>query len=200
MTQSLLSLFFAIMLSSFMGDPEYHEVVVSRSRFNIKGSTNVNTFSCGIAQIRPLNPVEVTSLWEDFAIHFDNLKMSYSLNNISCGIPMMTQDVKNLLKIREHPNLDLQINTIHISRGNTDIDTLDVSADVAVTLAGVTRDLAILDGVVVNHSESSLTLYGGINLKMTDFSIQPPVKFMMVRVNNEVEIDFEIRMEVDTKK
>lgn len=137
----------------------------------------------------------VRSSRTDRVISFDGLRLCYTVNGFECAIKAMSKDLQKTLNAEEFPCLHLQINEIVIAEDAKEIENLDVKANVTVSLAGVTRDAIIEDGQVINHSENSLTLKGSKLLLMTDFEIEPPTKFLgLIRVTNELEVQFEIRL------
>lgn len=112
----------------------------------------------------------------------------------------MTEDFRSILNASDYPNLLLQIRQININPDSEGFDRLAVTADVAVTIAGVSRDFLIFDSYVINETEEDLTLYGTQSVKMTDFNIDPPVRFWgAVRVSDALKINFKIRMYAESK-
>ncbi|UXP32589.1 hypothetical protein N6H18_01210 [Reichenbachiella agarivorans] len=170
---------------------------VTASHFVIYGQTNVNTFECEMDQRYASDPIMVKSLWSKNRITFEGLKLRFPLNDFDCGVEAMSNDLKETLKSDSYPYLYLQINYIQIKEGKQEIEKLSVVSSIDITLAGVSKKYEIKNGNVINHSESSLTLTGHENLDMTDFKIDPPVKFWgMVKVDSQLSVGFEIKMEV----
>lgn len=178
-----------------------YAVEVLSSKIKILGETNVNKFECELFIPTVSNSQSVNSVRSELSISFDDLILTYRINAFGCGISAMTEDFKEILRADEFPNLLLQINQITISPDSEGFDRLDVSAAIKVTIAGVSKDLIVSESYIINESESILTLYGKQAVNMTDFSIDPPIRFWgALRVGNRLEIDFKIRMYNEAKK
>lgn len=174
-----------------------HSVSIPSSKLIIHGSTNVNRFDCALEQNGSANALSVTSRWTDLNLTFDGLELAYPVAQLDCGVELMNKDLRDLLNEPEFPNFFLQINSIQIHPANREIERLAVAAEVTITLAGVTRQVVIGRGTVINRSAEEMVLLGATRLKMTDFGITPPTKFLgMVTVTDELEIEFEVTMKV----
>ena len=174
-----------------------HEIAVTSSQFEIEGTTNINEFHCGLDDYVPSDTLEIRSSWNNKSITFDNLILSYPVSHFDCGIEAMNKDMQSLLKSSTNPNMVLHIQAINQKKNQQAIETLYVTSKVRLTVAGVTREIAVKDGMVINHSETSLTFSGEVSLNMKDFEMEPPVKFWgMVQVNEILTVRFAVRMEV----
>ncbi|MEP5612286.1 MAG: hypothetical protein ABJP45_08550 [Cyclobacteriaceae bacterium] len=186
---------------SFGQNSTFNKVDVESSIFVIKGSTNVNRFECEMNQAYENEQLVVRSSREDRIISFDGLKLCYPVSGFQCAIKAMSKDLQQTLKSDEFPCLFMEINKIIIAEENDAIENLKVKSEVTITIAGTTVTMIIEDGQVVNHSENSLTLFGNKVLKMTDFGIEPPTKFLgLVQVTNDLDVTFEIKLIVQPAK
>jgi polyisoprenoid-binding protein YceI len=78
-----------------------------------------------------------------------------------------------------------------------EIDHVKVQSTVSMSIAGITRDIVIEDGTVVNHSENAMTLSGNLKFNLSDFGVRPPEKFWgMVRVEQAMTVSFCIDLDV----
>lgn len=141
--------------------------------------------------------IVVKNLWSNQKLEFEGLKLKYRVDAFECGIQAMNSDFQELLKADKEPYLFLQLNSISLHSSNDKFEELDVDAEVVVYLAGVEKTIHLKGGKVFNHSSAHMTLKGDKDLFMTDFNIEPPTKmFGMIKVTNDIEIEFEIGMEV----
>ncbi|MEQ9306636.1 MAG: YceI family protein [Marinoscillum sp.] len=171
------------------------------SAFTIEGSTNVSSFQCYLTKTNFADTIAIERTWRHRTITFDRLTLKYPVNEFDCQIELMTEDLRSLLQSDRFPYLFLRVKTIEVIDGPQEIENLNVSSEVNVTIAGVTREVRVDKGSVVNHSESLLTFQGKVSLDMVDFGIEPPVKFFgMVKVDNLLEVSFSITMEVTDLK
>lgn len=194
---TLLLLFLSITFVAF--SQKKHLVEIESSTFTIQGKTNVNTFECELFQNESERALNVQSQWTAYQLSFEGLRLRYEVQKFDCSIPAMNSDMQDLLKSSEYPYLFLEIHNIQVDRSNREIERLKVSAEVTIMLAGVYQKYQIPDGVVINRSEEKLTFRGKKTLKMTDFNIEPPTKFFgMVTVTDELKVEFEINMKVET--
>ncbi|MFY0607108.1 MAG: YceI family protein [Cyclobacteriaceae bacterium] len=177
-----------------------HQVIITSSHFTLVGTTNLNTFSCSLVQEFPTLAMPVTSTNGEYHISFSGLELTYPIKEFDCGLEAMSQDLRNTLNAKNFPNLVLKINDIFIKRKPQEIENLDVSAEVTITLAGVSNDITIKEGTVINRSEEALTLTGKTDISMESFKLNPPTKFFgMVKVNSELQVAFELNMKVNTE-
>lgn len=175
----------------------YHGVKIISSSIIIEGKTNINRFECYMDRPAVNDSILVKNIWSNNQIEFEGLHLQYSISDFECGIRAMNDDFQELLKASEEPFLYLDLNSILICPDNDSFEELNVDADVRILLAGVERKVKIEGGRVLNHSSAHLTLRGRKGMCMTDFGIDPPTKmFGMVKVTDDIQIEFEIGMEV----
>ncbi len=176
-----------------------HKVVLTESRFKLDGTTNVNTFTCNLVQDYAQKPVNVITTSRSNNIVFEGLAFQYPVETFDCGLEAMNQDLHQTLNADSYPLFGLQIKDIIIKDQPQEIERLFVLAHVVITLAGVSREITITDGLVINHTASSLTLSGSQLLKLPDFGLTAPTKFFgMIKVDETLLVHFQLDMEVNT--
>ncbi|MFT7233254.1 MAG: hypothetical protein ACI8TA_002478 [Cyclobacteriaceae bacterium] len=177
-----------------------YEVAVLSSEINILGETNVNKFGCELFISTITDSLKVKSEHSVLSIAFDSLILIYHVQGFDCGLSAMTEDFRSILKANDYPHLLLQINQININPDSKGFERVGVTADVTVTIAGQSRDLLIFDSYVINETDQDLTLHGTETVRMTDFNIDPPIRFWgALRVYDQLTIIFNIQMHVATK-
>lgn len=196
-----ISFFFLIWLPFFASSQadvtNYHKVKITSSSITINGETNVNKFQCTMNQPALNDSIVVKNIWSNQKLEFEGLKLVYKVADFECGIQAMNSDFQELLRADEEPYLYLYLNSITLHNGNKAFEELDVDAEVEILLAGVQKKINVLGGKVFNHSSARMTLQGDKELLMTDFGIEPPTKlFGMIKVTDDITIEFEISMEV----
>lgn len=178
-------------------EANYHQVKITASSIIIKGETNVNTFQCSMDQPALNDSIIVKNIWLNQKLEFEGLRLKYKVDQFDCGLRAMNSDFQELLKAEKEPYLYLQLNSITLHPTNDAFEELDVDAEVEVLLAGVRKKIKVRGGKVINHSSAQMTLKGDKELLMTDFNIEPPTKmFGMIKVTDDIEIEFVIRMKV----
>jgi len=183
------------------GSYNYHRVHIQSSTITIHGKTNINQFQCSLNQPALNDSILVKNLWSNQKLEFKGLKLKYRVDDFECGMQAMNNDFQELLKAEEQPYLYLQLNSITLHPNNKAFHELNVDAQVEILLAGQRRTVDIKGAKVYNHSSAQMTLKGSKELLMTDFGIEPPTKmFGMIKVNNDIKIEFEISMVVSQYK
>ncbi|WP_147407406.1 hypothetical protein [Reichenbachiella sp. MSK19-1] len=176
-------------------------MTILSSEITIAGSTNVNSFECGLEQNAGHDVLKVDSRWTTSQLNFEGLELNYKVVDFDCGMQVMNQDFREILHADQYPRLVLKVQSIQIPNTNKEIERLHVYSNVIVQIAGERRQFIVKDGRVINKSENELIFEGSRLMKISDFGIEPPTKYMgMVKVNDEITIQFSIRMRVDTLK
>ena len=172
-----------------------HKVEILSSSLVIHGKTNVNKFDCKLNQQLDEETLRVTSEVTDLKLDFDGLVLKFRIGEFDCGHEIMNKDFRAILKSERYPFLFLKINDIYIKEETSLMEKLDVKSFVTISLAGVERTKIIEEATVINHDDELVTFIGSKVLKMTDFNINPPTKFLgLVSVEDALEVSFEIKM------
>ena len=160
----------------------------------VDGSTNVNKFSCVIAN--HAKPDTIT-------IYRDPLKETLALSGVlrldvqsfDCHNPVMTGDLRKTLKARQFPQLSVRF--LNLSKyPNLSSPQDHIKGAVAITLAGVTRRFEV-DYKVISVSDEVISLIGSRQVNFSDFNIVPPRKIGgMIQTNNELGVVFNLRIKV----
>ncbi|GAO31154.1 hypothetical protein JCM15548_13491 [Geofilum rubicundum JCM 15548] len=107
----------------------------------------------------------------------------------------MHQDFIDLIKADDHPYIAIRFhyNPYELFEKNGQTGTID--SEIYITLAGEEKKYAI-PGQIHLCQDKALRINGNIKINLNDFHLKPPSKFMgMVKVNNEVFVNFGLKME-----
>lgn len=194
-----------VLSSALLGQPlerpNYHKVSILSSWITIHGETNINNFHCNLNKSTDKGNILVKNVWSNDKLDFEGFELSYEVADFECGLQAMNNDFQALLRAHEEPFLRLQLNSLFLNPDNENFETLDVDAEVVVAIAGMKRKIEVFQSQVKNHTSAHLTLMGRKELLMSDFNIEAPTKFFgMVKVDDSIEIEFEISMEVSAYK
>lgn len=198
--QQALFLLVVLLISYSSFAQKNHMVWVLSSEFTIHGSTSVNSFQCTMTEDESGVPLGVSTEWSEKKLSFEGLELVYNLADFDCGHPMMNEDFRDILQADKYPEFKFVIRDLELTPGNREIEKLDVTADVSVEIAGVSRRFVVRDGNVINKTEQELVFEGSQAMKITDFGIEPPVKYLLVKVKDEIKVDFSVYLRVKTKK
>jgi hypothetical protein len=175
-----------------------HKVQIIQSEINIDGETNVNKFRCGLVQMQPTDQLRVESKKTDLNISFDGLCFSFDVTDFDCGLSAMTDDFRSILNYQYFPKLKLSVDRVTILQSSTGFDLLDVIADVSVEIAGMKRDYKVTNAHIYNKTDSRMVLIGTKKINMTDFGLNPPVRFWgALKVDEHLQIQFKIEMSAE---
>jgi hypothetical protein len=118
------------------------------------------------------------------------IKIMVPVNDFKCTNRIAYKDFLFTLKASKYPWLEIAIPPY------SEIKNVDGSSallrDVLITVAGVAKHYDINCKLLESNSDHQV-LNGSAVLKLTDFGIVPPVRFMgLVRVKDEITINFEL--------
>src|SRR5688572_24834655 len=100
-------LYLLILLSSFTIENNNFNVtrwvITKGCSLKVDGSTNVNNFSCIIANYSKPDTILVSRSGNQAVVLNGNIQLG--VQNFDCHNPMMTADLRKTLKVKTHPNL-----------------------------------------------------------------------------------------------
>src|SRR6187431_25257 len=102
----------ALLISSFSvpdeGERDYlvHRLIVQKeSKLIIHGKTNVNAFHCSIPKYLGSDTLILQEGGLSKKPVFLKGSVALQTSLFDCGMPVMTNDLKNTIKAKEHPNI-----------------------------------------------------------------------------------------------
>lgn len=168
-------------------------VITNGCSLKVDGSTNINNFSCAIPNYS--NPDTITVNRTDNQVIQLNGNIHLDVQNFDCHNSIMTADLRKTLKAKEFPKLSISF--ISLSKYPDPAARQDVTKGmVGIELAGVTKRFEV-DYRVVSAERSYINLVGSRKVNFSDFNIIPPRKLGgMIKTNNELNVEFVLRMKV----
>lgn len=153
------------------------------SYISILGSSNVNQF-----EFTNANPqIETTT-----ANPYPDRRIKIPVYSFEASNKRMLSDFHEMVKAEEHPYIDITIEPRHTAdfeetSGLTRFRTV-------VTIAGKSNEY-IVPSHISGCTKSGYMLQGDLEVKLTDFGIDPPTKvFGAVKVNDNVFINFAFQL------
>ncbi len=207
-TRNFLHLFtgiiFALLFCSITSAPppallSYH--IQAPSRLFLQGTTNVSSFNCNCSSMEslPRLPFEMGLQNENFKAVFSDARLHIRTENLDCGNRQMNRDLYHALKAEEHPMIGMVLLETARQAGAQAPGAdgwMNITARARLTIAGVSRTIEL----PVRARQTSPGTYRFVSryaINMTDFNIQPPTAMMgLVKVNNRIEIHFDLAVEV----
>ncbi|WP_047247357.1 hypothetical protein [Maribacter thermophilus] len=155
------------------------------SSLYIKGTTNVNTFSCLFDVENIDNPVRVDYHMEGDRIKFDETVLVLSVDCFDCGGRGINKDFREILKSEEEPHILLSLKEI---RPIADHEAYEALLDIEI--AGETNMYKV---PVKVEKDNSLLIQGDLNVRLPDHNIEAPSKlFGLINIHENVEIAFKL--------
>ncbi len=150
----------------------------------IEGSSNVNQFQ--FINTEPEVQNSAGNIQEENLIHIPVHSFETSNNR-------MLNDFYDMVKAGRHPYIKIEIEP----RGRADFDEVTGMTNfrTKVTIAGKSNSY-VVPSTMSECDQSGFMLKGDLQVKLTDFDIEPPTKLLgAVKVNDEVFIKFAFRMQ-----
>jgi hypothetical protein len=167
--------------------------VSEASTLEIHGSSNINNFTCGSGYFNSNSVlVEVSSQGHNFI----SGKILLDAKAFDCQNRIMNRDFQNTLKAAEYP--EIKIEFLELKEVNGNGRTSQAEGWVEITIAGKKKKYPIVCEVkYINEHQNILT--GKQIFRFSDFGLEAPQKAMgMVRVDNEINVEFRLQLEQAT--
>ncbi|MBD0278122.1 MAG: YceI family protein [Bacteroidota bacterium] len=168
-------------------------VIISGCSLKVDGSTNINNFSCAIANYSTPDTILVFRNGNQPVLFNGNIRLP--VQNFDCHNPVMTADLRKTLKAKEFPQLIIRF--ISMNKYPDAGSRQDITKGIVVIeLAGVSKRFEV-DYKVVAADRNYINLVGSRKVNFTDFNITPPRKIGgMIQTNNELSVVFNLKMKV----
>jgi hypothetical protein len=164
-------------------------LISETSSLSVKGSTNINQFTCDI----PTCDQDTLTLWKSG----HGVKMSGNISpavlSFDCHKAMMTHDLRKTLKAKKYPKLHVRFLSLNELPGLSGKPAL-ISGQVEIEIAGV-KKLYEIDYLLSEDSAKVIHLLGSRGLNFSDFKLVPPKKFGgMIRAKDQLTVAFNLNM------
>jgi len=187
-------LYLLCIISAFTGNKPITTrwVIMSGCSLKVDGSTNINKFSCAIANYaNPDTIFTVRNAGQPVSLRGN---MSLDVDKFDCHNAIMTADLRKTLKSRTFPKLTIRFVSMNKYPEVANKET--IKGIVIIELAGVSKQFDV-DYTVAAVDKYNLNLVGSRQINFSDFNITPPRKLGgMIRTNNELSVVFNLRMQV----
>ncbi len=155
-----------------------------RSYISIYGSSNINQF-----RFYNENP-QIDAIPEN--INEDN-HVRIPVNDFKASNERMLHDFYDMVKAGEYPYIDIAIEPRELA--DFDEQSGLTNFRTRVTIAGKSKKY-LVPSEVTGCKQNGYILKGNMQVKLTDFDIEPPTKvFGAIKVNDNVFIKFAFRMQ-----
>lgn len=172
-------------------------IVQPTSTLTIDGSTNVNSFRCGINQY---TGKDTLVLQEGSPLRkpiFLKGSVALKASNVDCGMAVMTKDFNETIKAKEHPHIIINFKSFerlpNYKRGEEKF-----KGTMTISLGGTVRQFDV-DCTIQPQASGLIHLRGGRTFLFSDFNLHPPDKMMgLIRIQQELNVQFNLVLLLDT--
>ncbi|KAB5487533.1 MULTISPECIES: YceI family protein [Flagellimonas] len=179
-----------LFIGAFFSAPERETRVwvAPESEVVIKGTTNVNAFTCRYNVQELEVPVQLTYNEKVEQIQFKNAKLKLANDCFDCGGKAINKDFRELLKTERHPQVELRL--LHVDPLESDAQKIGVGME--ITIAGVARKYQTTLNCV---QAGDICVNGSLDLLLSDFGLEPPRKVLgMIKVDNKIKVQFSLKL------
>lgn len=168
------------------------------SKLMLKGTSNVNSFSCDCQDQFDGKVVEIDR--KGGYAKFRNAELWLRSRKFDCKNRKIDQDMQKALKAEQFPYIKISLVDTWQNAKCLDgscKDWFDVQANVNITITNVTKTMSVPAKARVTGPNQFL-LKGESALQMSSFGIAPPeAMFGMIKVNDWISFHFDLQVLVD---
>ncbi|MBR9756650.1 MAG: YceI family protein [Algicola sp.] len=183
-----LSLFLVFALLSFtlINETKTTVLLSSESKLYVEGTTNISDFNCKFDINALKGKIPVTFVKHSNNLTFKQAKLTLNNNCFDCGSKGINNDFNKLLKTENYPQIVLTLNELkqNPAAGNV------AEAKLQIDMAGITKPYNIPVNI---NKENGFRVKGQLDLKISDFKLEPPKKvFGLIKVKDVITIHFDL--------
>jgi hypothetical protein len=201
-TASIYKFFFLVGMVCLLGNTTAGDkkrfYIENGSRLYLKGTSNVNAFTCDCEDQYETQVLEVER--KGGYARFRNVDLLVRSRNFDCHNGKIDHDMQKALKADQYPFIKISlVDTWQDPKylDGTCKEWFDVQANVNVTITHVTR-LQSIPAKARIIGPNRFQLRGESALQMTAFGISPPEAMMgMIKVNDWISFHFDLTIVVD---
>lgn len=186
----------SVLISFKEGDPNQRTakwVLIKGGTLQVKGSTNINNFSCSIIGYSNPDTILVSRSRADKESVALTGALALDVKLFDCRNPVMTGDLRKTLKSKDHPKLKIKF--ISLSKFPDFSSPNDViKGFVEIELAGVSRRFDV-NYTFYRDEQKIIRLVGERDVNFSDFNLTPPRKLGgMIQTDNKLSVKFQLGM------
>lgn len=183
----------------------YKYSIERNSELKLKGTTNINAFSCKCKEQFPVQQFTIQRKNVKGKLEFNATYLYVPIAALDCGNKKMNTDMQKALNAQVYPKIKIELLNaeeephcpayVHCNDNDSD-GWVPAKIQAKISMNGYTHEYEIH----VNSKKASgsqLYFKGAKRLKMSDFAVTPPeVFFGTVKVNDSVEIVFDMLVNI----
>lgn len=154
--------------------------ILPSSTLEIKGSSNVNNFTC-VFEMEDISTVSVD--YNSQTKKFESALVQFPVASFDCGGRIINTDFKDLLQAKDYPRLSLRLVEIEPIEEDKALISLEFEIAGVKKLYKMPVSFAVMKGYYSSR--------GHIELDIKDFGLKQPKKlFGMIVINNKIDVHF----------
>jgi len=162
------------------------------SRVRIDGDSSVTRYSLD-AEHPAVTVPDVSAQMTAGELHLldlTGLRAELAVESLRSATPLLEGRVRRALDSAAHPTLTLVVSAVRVV--STSSQSARLQATVELTLKGVKKSLPWeLDAT---PGPNGLRLAGDLPVKLSDFSVEPPVVLGFIHASNDVRVHVDLRL------
>ena len=162
-------------------------IVLKGGTLRVNGSTNINTFSCLVAN--DSSPDTISFITNKDVSVLMTGKIDLDIFGFDCHNPMMTADLRKTLKAKEYPTM--KINFVSLNKyPDLKPSQESIKGLVNIELAGVIKRYEVSYKFYMDN-QNTIHLIGDRSVNFSDFKLTPPRKLGgIIRANDNLDVEF----------
>jgi len=171
-------------------------IVLPLSKLSIDGKTNINSFTCAIAQYCGTDTLVLHEGGKNTRPVFVKGSVELDASTFDCGMGVMTSDFRKTINSNVHPAI--VIDFISFERTPSYKQKEETFKGILkISLAGVTK-LFEVDCFIEAKSSGLIHLRGGRDFTFADFGLVPPSRMMgTIKVKEDLTVKFHLVLKLD---
>lgn len=158
--------------------------ILPESKIYLNGVSNINEFSCVVRNNNQPEKLDLCYTKDEDQLIFDDNRYAISVARFDCENRHMTRDLKETLKMEEHPYIYLELKSLE------EISLTDKTnqATLKITIAGKPNEYCLPYKVErLDQNIYRVDLESDFNMR--DFDIEPPTALMgLIKVKEKISI------------
>jgi hypothetical protein len=182
--------------SSFSEKRELDFFIKKESQLRVSGDASIINFICHLKNAFDMTPFKLKGNRVKELNRLSEGKIIVPIENLDCGQKGINEDMKELLKAEEFPEIILDFKELAVAKWKKEEKSghflSSIFSKIEITLAGVPVVYPVHLNLV-KIDENNILASGSKKLKITDFNLKPKAYlFGLVKIKELIEIDFEL--------
>jgi hypothetical protein len=171
-------------------------IVLPTSKLSIDGKTNVNSFTCAIAQYAGMDTLVLHEGGRNTRPVFVKGSVGLDASTFDCGMAIMTSDFRKTINSDQYPAIVIDFISFERTPSYAHKEE-NFKGILKISLAGITR-LFEVDCFIETKPNGQIHLKGGRAFGFADFGLTPPSRMMgTIKVQEELNVKFHLVLKLD---